>query len=759
MDKNSRTDFYNYLTKNCKLPENKENIMLKLNKIIINSFSPQIDQNQKPKSNLSSSQPHGTLGAIEQSLSNINTTEKNLLQLDKEVDLSVSKLSSIIDSRNNLQNTLKEFNTKTKQIITEKEKMKKLLKSITSIYNFYIDSISIQEFLKNDSCVLKYRFLEDYKKISKGIGFFILNPNYTEANTYLQKYNTLKIMSVNKYYEYIEQSINNNNIINLIPPSEETFLYSLISELGDVPLEIREKYFLYLNYEKMTNLISFFEKESNDDSDIKSSHDKLKMKYIDIRLSLIKDIYNPIFKEITDCFYNQENHKLFNEKFPNLLHLVILHSFIEIVHYGYLFGHNYHNDVYILQNLTKYIYGSLYDTIRPLIVSIVSLEDLIVLFDAFTKNTAVFFLNITIITHKNELNKEVIETENKQIIDFFKGFLPKTNENLINENLNIFRNFLDINQHLMRPTLIHLIQDLQEKIYIKVSMHVKNNFNEIEDDFPSFGLYEEELNKNNKYEYFQLFHYFLKRIVILYEIFNKKLEDKIVSQIITSAIETFILALNNEILSKKNLTYEFQVYIIQQILLCIQTVNKFAIDIVKIDIDMGFGFITDVFRSNYNTVLSGKMSVSNLISSYAPNIKEKTRDFRKILYNNLLKSYKMFINLSNEFIFGSKILDINHKINDENKVSDILDMIFNCKDEFYEKIPNVKENKKKVIKTFEEQIKNIDNNVYEKIIRVFEENNERIIQEIVDFLCKNKEESKAEDKNVINEIIELFNKI
>jgi len=473
--------------------------------------------------------------------------------------MSINKLSSIIDSRNNLQNTLKDFNIKTKKILNEKEKMSRLLKYIKSYYNFYIDSISIYEFLKNESCVIKYRFTEDYKKITDGIGFFSLNTNFTESSTYLQKYNTLKIMSINKYYEYIDKNINNNNISNLLPPEEGSFLDLLMGELGkDIDLNIREKYFLYFNNEKMKNLIFFFEEESKDDQDVKPSHTKLKSKYVDIRISLIKNIYSQIFQEINNNFYNQENHKLFNSQFAILLKKIILHSFIEIVHYGELFGHNYRNDVYILQSLVKYIYDSLYDTIRPLIVSIVSLEDLIVIFDAFTRSSAIFFLNIT---PTNTNYNKIIEEENKEIINFFKNFLPSIPEEVITGNLFIFRNFLDINQHLMRPTLLHLIQDLQEKIYVKVSIHIKNNFNEIEDDFPSFGVYEEQLNSNNKYKYFPLFHYLLKRIVILYEIFNNKLENKIVSQIITSAIETFITELNKELLNKKNLTYEFQIYI------------------------------------------------------------------------------------------------------------------------------------------------------------------------------------------------------
>lgn len=767
MDKNLRLDFYNYLNKNCKLPEETEDKLLKLNLIITNSFSSQKENNDidKKEQEKNTTENSSTFNSIQNSLNEIKATEDNLKLLDTQVDMSMNKLTSIIDSRDNLQNTLKDFNVTTKKILNEKEKMGRLLKYIKSYYNFYVDAISIYEFLKNESCVVKYRFTEDYKKIIDGIGFFSLNTNFTESNIYLQKYNTLKVMSINKYYEYIDKSINNNHITNLIPPEEGSFLDLLIKELGDdLNLDIKEKYFLYLNQEKMKNLISFFEEESKDDEDVKPSHDKLKVKYIDIRTSLIKNIYNEIFKEINDNFYNKENHKIFNSEFNTLLRQIILHSFIEIVHYGELFGHNYRNDVYILQSLMKYIYNSLYDTIRPLIVSIVSLEDLIIIFDAFTKSTAIFFLNITptnrnpLINEENDINKKIIEEENIEIINFFKEFLNKTPEDIIKSNLFIFRNFLDINQHLMRPTLLHLIQDLQEKIYIKVSIHIKNNFNEIEQDFPSFGIYEEKLNSSTKYNYFPFFHYFLKRIVILYEIFNKKLENKIVSQIITSAIETFITELNNELLNKKNLNYEFQIYMIQQILLCLQTVNNFDIDVIKVDLDMGKNSpnVTDIFKTNYEPIIKGTISIRQMLSSFRPEIMETTKDFKKILYNNLLKSYKMFINLANEFVFGSKILDIYSNINKNNKNNgDIIKKIFDFEKEFCQRIKDIDSNKKIICDKFEEQIKNIDDNVFDKIIKVFDENVIRIKNEIGKFIKDNN--NVGENKEKFINIIKLFN--
>ena len=774
MDKNLRLDFYNYLNKNCKLPEETEDKILKLNLILTNSFSPKnlYEQNNinnyKNQKENNVTENSSTFNSIQNSLNYIKNTEDNLKLLDTQVDMSINKLSSIIDSRNNLQNTLKDFNVTTKKVLNEKEKMGKLLKYIKSYYNFYIDAISIYEFLKNESCVVKYRFTEDYQKILDGIGFFSLNTNFTESSTYLQKYKTLKVMSINKYYEYIDKSINNNHITNLIPPDEGSFLDLLINELDDeeIKLDIKEKYFLYLNQEKMKNLIAFFEEESKDDEDVKPSHNKLKTKYIDIRTSLIKNIYNEIFNEINNNFYNHENHKTFNTRFNILLRKIILHSFIEIVHYGELFGHNYRNDVYILQSLVKFIYNSLYDTIRPLIASMVSLEDLIIIFDAFTKSTAIFFLNITptntnpLITEENDINKKIIEDENKEIISFFKKFLPKTPEEIILGNLFIFRNFLDINQHLMRPTLLHLIQDLQEKIYIKVSIHIKNNFNEIEQDFPSFGLYEEKWTSNDKYKYFPFFHYFLKRIVILYEIFNKKLEDKIVSQIITSAIETFISELNNELLNKKNLNFEFQIYMIQQILLCLQTVNNFNIDIIKVDIDLGKSnnSVTDAFKINYEPIIKGKISIRQMLKSFRPEIMETTKDFKKILYNNLLKCYKMFINLSNEFVFGTKILDIYSNINknEKNNKENIIKKILENEEEFCQKLKDVDCNKKIVGDKFGEQIKNIDDNVFDKIMKVFEDNVTRIKNELGNFIKENNN-IKGENNDKLVNIIKLFN--
>jgi hypothetical protein len=193
----------------------------------------------------------------------------------------------------------------------------------------------------------------------------------------------------------------------------------------------------------------------------------------------------------------------------------------------------------------------------------------------------------------------------------------------------------------------------------------------------------------------------------------------------------------------------------------LQTVSNFQIDIIKVDADMGFNTVTDAFKTNYEPIIKGKMSIRQMISSYTPEIMETTKDFKKILYNNLLKSYKMFINLANELVYGPKIIDIYYKINkildnkDKDKSDEIIKNILENEIEFNGKIRVIEENKKVVIRKFDEQIKNIDYNVYDKIIKVFEDNVERIRSELLNFI---KSIDKEENKEKINNIINLFNK-
>ena len=308
---NLRSKLINYLNKNCKINETSEDAILKMNLIITNSFKPneenyfEINKKKKEKKELTNKSQ--TYEKINDALLKITETKNSFQTLNNDIDVSFNKLTSILSSRDELQKILKEFNTKTKEILSSKEKMQKLINAINSIYSLYEDTLSIQAFLDNNSSVLKYRFTTDYEKILKGINFFTLNTQYIQSQKYLQTYKTLKITSINKYFEYIENTFNtikkvDNNL--LLPPDKESFLSEILSldELKDY----NYYYYLFPNIGKMKELISFFENKIKYDNDILSSQQILKQKYIQLRINKVYNIYKSIFEEINNNFNNNK---------------------------------------------------------------------------------------------------------------------------------------------------------------------------------------------------------------------------------------------------------------------------------------------------------------------------------------------------------------------------------------------------------------------------------------------------------------------
>ena len=121
-------------------------------------------------------------------------------------------------------------------------------------------------------------------------------------------------------------------------------------------------------------------------------------------------------------------------------------------------------------------------------------------------------------------------------------------------------------------------------------------------------------------------------------------------------------------------------------------------------------------------------------------------------------SKKKSINLSNEFVFGTKILDIYSNINknEKNNKENIIKKILENEEEFCQKLKDVDCNKKIVGDKFGEQIKNIDDNVFDKIMKVFEDNVTRIKNELGNFIKENNN-IKGENNDKLVNIIKLFN--
>ena len=99
-----------------------------------------------------------------------------------------------------------------------------------------------------------------------------------------------------------------------------------------------------------------------------------------------------------------------------------------------------------------------------------------------------------------------------------------------------------------------------------------------------------------KLKNFKLCHLFLRKLSIILEILNNKLEKEVLNHLSVMALENFIVILNNEIIAKKNVSLSFEIFIIQQIILAIHILDYYNIEAVEGSYDIDFYSITEVFK-------------------------------------------------------------------------------------------------------------------------------------------------------------------
>jgi hypothetical protein len=135
-DSELRNEFLKHLNSNFKLTNEEENINVDLNVIITNSLKRNSDANNSHREIISKLQGAEIVSdkeksnnnnlintiTIEENLSEILNTKNSLIVVKKEIGESFDKLKSILESRNELSNMLKEFNNATKAIMNDKEK-------------------------------------------------------------------------------------------------------------------------------------------------------------------------------------------------------------------------------------------------------------------------------------------------------------------------------------------------------------------------------------------------------------------------------------------------------------------------------------------------------------------------------------------------------------------------------------------------------------------------------------------------------------
>lgn len=674
-DAEIKNEFFKFLNSQCKLTDNEENLILEMNQIITYSLASGVNINYQPI-NLENKYENIFGFNNEQSemqielkskLDEISANKNSLISIKTEIEKSFDKLRYILESRNELSSILKDFNSSAKTIIQDKEKITKLTNSIEKISRLYDDTKSILAFFENtkEEVVEKMRFIGDYEEIENGISFFTLNTNYVEAENYLNTYNMLKRIAITRYYQYMSHTLENffflfdGYIIN-----DEFFNHILNLK----PKNIDIKFFNFpKNYEKMQIVQVFFEKKSKNDYDVKKAIEGIKNNFIKQRTGMLKPFYEEIFqsikkRDITNV--SQGSNVIYSS-----LSEIFKYTICEVFYFSCLFQTNISDNMYILASLLNDLFDNLYNTLRPIIVNSQSLEELFTIFDGFLDNFLLFFLETEYDDDVNDTrviksDKETQKLEEKEKILFFFSNIHENNFNsqILEQNMDKIFDFMKICKILIRPNITRLIQDIQEQIFFKTNQHIKSNLIDIESEFVNFLNYEEKISKN--YKHFPLFHFFLRKMSILMELLRNKLDKKVLNEFTVICIEKFIFILNDEIIAKKTLTYDFEIYIMQQIILAIKLIEEFQIDAIDTEIEVDFYSITDIFTNNF-TSFSGLANLANIkemIMNSAPKIFDKTRNFKKILYNNLLKSYKIFINLVNEKTFGREVIEFIYKI-------------------------------------------------------------------------------------------------
>jgi hypothetical protein len=580
------------------------------------------------------------------------------------------------------------------------------------------------------------RFTSDYDEIENGINFFQINTTYVEAENYLDTYLMLKRIALTRYYNYMSNSLQVFfNLMDGIAVKDEFFN----SILDHIPKNMNKKiYNVPKNFEKIKIVQQFFETKSKYDYEVKRTIEDIKKKFVEQRSAMLKPFYEEILNEIGKSFsktpLNEAEKNKVNFSFGEISKFLIC----EILFFSILFQSSIQDNIYILQKITYDLYENLYNHLRPIIVASdsIHLEELLLLFDSLSENFVLFFIELT----DKDGQAYNIEEVNQKILMFFRSFYITVNQKEINSEIDIksrsntpisedlikkkiepIYEIIKISKILIRPTILKLVQDIQEKIYFAVHFLIKNNLIEF-DEGSNLSFHEEKVAIN--YPHFRLFHYFLRKMAILFDLLRNKLDSKVLNELAAFAIEKFIANLNEEILNKKNLTYDFEIYIIQQILLGIKITEEFEVEAVESGVEIDFYSITEIFKNNFSNLFSN-FSFKDMIFNSAMNVYDKTRDYKKILYNNLLKSYKILINLVNEFIFGRDLMDLVYKMRKKESLDDSI---------FQERIKQRKENLllteenfKKIIQELNNQIKIIDPKIAEKLSLTILENINNIL--------------------------------
>lgn len=119
-----------------------------------------------------------------------------------------------------------------------------------------------------------------------------------------------------------------------------------------------------------------------------------------------------------------------------------------------------------------------------------------------------------------------------------------------------------------------------------------------------------------------------------------------------------------------------------------------------------------------------------------PKSSEKFRNFKNILYNNLLKSYKILITITNDYVFGRDNMEIIYKV----RSNELIDNDYlNSKHIDESKFTEIYNNFSKIIEEIKLQIQIIDQNIAMTVSKMILENVEQSLLIFENEFSKNRE--------------------
>ena len=452
-------------------------------------------------------------------------------------------------------------------------------KTIEKTLQFYDIHVSIQALFENTNyeVVEKLRFPNDYDDIENAINFFSINTNYVECEKYLTTYKMLKRIAMNRFYEFMSYNLQNLNNYNVEVSSEfDSKPFSIIND--NIPDNMSIKFYNFpKNFNTMKRIQIFFEKKSKDDYEVKESIENIKQNFIKQRIILTKPFSDEIINKII--------------KNPNIDNIdkcmaeIFKFNVCEILFFCHIFQTKINENISILQPLINSNFEALYSSLRPIIINSDKLDYLVSLIDIISFQFNLLFQDFDDNLEVFDITESMINNNLLKITNF--------NENIVEFKV-ILTDLIKCGKLLIRPIMMKIICDVQEKLFFRVDQIIKSNFDTLDVELSNFMEYEEKIFIMLKN--FKLCHLFLRKLSIILEILNNKLEKEVLNHLSVMALENFIVILNNEIIAKKNVSLSFEIFIIQQIILAIHILDYYNIEAVEGSYDIDFYSITEVFK-------------------------------------------------------------------------------------------------------------------------------------------------------------------